>query len=172
MGHGIITVRGRFRMEDDSFFAEVINILVHGVTDGGSVALDKLYREQKDSLPNLDRIREQTEAGIDWLLAVLAPALRGSELFNPYQVQMLLAAYLHQVFGLPSGRIEAMPNRVGLDETEAIIIRLAALEDALSNSDIDGPYREFVVASSGGTIRMASRAPRFLAMSRVISRRA
>src|ERR1051325_7983667 len=42
---GVVSGRDRLRMGDDSLMAEMFSVIMKGVTDGGSTAIDRLYGE-------------------------------------------------------------------------------------------------------------------------------
>lgn len=169
--YSIISVRTMVRMDDDAFFAELVNLLTNGIVDSGAAALNTLYRKNTGEIPQ-DRYGEMIREYIDWLDTTLPMLLVNSPLGRPYQLQILFAAFVHQKYGaLPTGRLEHLPERRGLDNPEAIIQRLSSLAQAVESEDAIGPFSDFVEASSATTHRVKSRTVRFLTLSELIAAR-
>jgi hypothetical protein len=167
----IFSPRTMIRMDDDAFFAELVNLLVNGIVDGGAAALDTLYKKNQEEFPQEEEFSTIIKEAIDWMDKTLPSLLTDSPLGRPYQVQILFAAYVHQEHGLPPGRMKEMPERHGIGHSETIIERLSALAEAIDTEDLGGPHKAFVEASSGATIRFKSRSARFLAFNRAIAAR-
>jgi hypothetical protein len=167
--YGIIPTRGIVRMEDDAFFAELVAIILDGVRDGGSAALDRFYRAYRNDFPNADTVIERVEETIKWMDTHLAPILETTALSRAHQVQMLFAALAYQLYGIPEGRISSMPPRVGVGDLEEITDRLSMLAQAVDEDEVDGPHRDFVLASSRATTRMSSREVRFHVFSTAVT---
>ncbi len=161
--YDIVSVRTMVRMDDDAFFAELVNLLLNGIVDGGAKALDSLYRKNQEAFPRAESFRDKISDAITWMDKNLMQILTDTPLGRPYQVQMLFAAYIHHLYGLPQGRLTEIPERRELDSSDAILIRLGELAAAIESENVEGPHRAFVAASSGATIRVKSRSVRFLA---------
>jgi hypothetical protein len=172
--HDIVSTKRMLRMEDDIFFAELVNVLMTGIGDAGAAALDSLYKNNKGELPNAGEMANVISDWVTWMDRDLAVLLESTTLSRTYQLHMLFAAYAHQVAGIPPGRLEALPPRTGIAPTEQVVDRLAALVQAVETDDEDDrdeQYEEFVEASSGATTRFNTRKVRFLAYSDAISAR-
>jgi hypothetical protein len=169
--HGIVSTVTMVRMADDVFFAELVNVLFNGIDDSGAAALDKLYKTHVGDLPEGERFEKVIREFIDWLERSLTPLLSGTIFSKPYQLQMLFAAYVYQLYDLPKGRMDVLPKKRGIDDATEVIDRLSLLNEAVEADDEDGPFRPFVVASSKATTRFPSRSIRFLAFSDAIAAR-
>jgi hypothetical protein len=170
--YNIVTLETMVRMDDDVFFAELVNILMNGIVDGGAAGLDRLYRDNQAPLPESEEYRLIIIDSINWLDQTIAPLLSGV-LGRSYQLHMLVAAYVHQTHGLRPGRlleIAEMPERSGLGPAEQILQRLGELAEAVDNEDLEGPHKAFVEASTA-TTRWRTRTARFLAYNNAISAR-
>jgi hypothetical protein len=159
----IFTTKQRFRMADDVLVAEIFQVLLEGVRDGGSSKLDQLYRRQDDDTFNETmhkEVREKLDTTLRFLDGELHDAISG--VFSKhYHVLMLAAAYAHHVYVIPKGDLTGLPSRSRLATTQTILDRLAKIEDALSSEKPAIRYEEFVKAASSSTHRIASRRVRF-----------
>ncbi len=171
--YDIVSVQTMVRMEDDVFFAELLNILMNGIVDGGATALDRLYKNNQGELPESDDYRRIITEAISWMDGTIGPLLSGGPLGRSYQVHMLFAAYVHQTHGLKPGRlpeIAEMPEPRGLGRSEEVVQRISTLAEAVANEELEGPYRSFVEASTA-TTRFRSRTARFLAFNDALASR-
>lgn len=170
----LISTARLVRMEDDAFFAELVNVLVNGIDDGGAKALDSMYRrnlrEERGIFIRSSEFKRIIENTIEWSHINLEELLQGPTLSKPYQFFTFFAAYVHQTSGLPSGRLKVMPPKTGLDSVDMIRDRLSALSQAAASDDLNSPFRDFVEASSGATTRFAGRSERFLAYNNAIAK--
>lgn len=167
--YDIISTRTMVRMQDDVFFAELVNLFLNGVIDGGETALNRLYKNRQDAFPEAATIEKIIRDWVDWMDENVSSLLSDTVLARTYQLHMLFAAWAHQVHGIPQGRLVELPVRTGIDAQPAVIERLTGLAAAVETDSYTGPYREFVDASSGATTRFSSRKIRFLAFSNAIA---
>lgn len=167
----ILTPKTMVRMSDDAFFAELVNILKYGVGDGGAAALNVLYKNNQSSFPDELHFRSIIVGAVEWMAGNLADVIVDTLLRRPYQIQMLFAAYVHQTNGLPQGRLDELPSRVGIDELDRVLYRLGRLADALESEEPEAGLEPFVEASTGATTRLKSRSVRFAAFSSALARR-
>lgn len=169
--YNIFSTRQRFRMQDDAFFAELYGVLLEGVTDGGETRIKKLYDKQKDSVFTQE-VKAQTKQKLDDCLRfvdrLIGDAIRG-EFSKHYHLLMLVAAYAHHKYGIPKGGLAELPPRNEIASAEDILVRLTELEKALETDIPSGSYRDFIMASSSSTHRIASRKVRFQQFVRAMS---
>jgi hypothetical protein len=162
--HSVFSLRQRFRMADDTFFAEVASLFLNGVVDGGAPKLDALYKGQTDEVftPSA-RKKLLSEIGdvIAYLEKNYSDVLSGN-LSKHYQLLMIIAAVAYLRHDMPYGQIESPPARGALDEVSTIRNRLSELSLALDGAKVSKDLRRFVDASSGATNRIASRRIRFI----------
>jgi hypothetical protein len=162
--HGIFTTKQRFRMADDAFTAELFQLFIDGVVDGGAAKLNQLYRNQDDDTFTEavhKRVRERVDSALRFFDSEIPEAISGA-FAKHYQLLMLVAAYAFHKYGIPKGDLPRLPDRGKVAPSERIIDKLAKIESAL---DLERPpqrYAAFVKASSSSTQRIASRKVRFL----------
>lgn len=158
-------------MADDELMAQMLGTLLEGVMDGGQPAIDRLYRQYDDTVPDqvlkrLDRIIE--EMVVQDLILEGTPLIRGPHLL------MLFAAVAHALYGIPEGAIgsDDMPQRSkdALSNVMMTKANLGALAEVIEMDENDVPTRfyAFKYASAGTTQRMRSRKPRFLQLYRAL----
>jgi hypothetical protein len=88
---------------------------------------------------------------------------------KPYQLNTLVAAYVHIASGIPSGSLKRLPERGKLASSQTILDRLAKLESALVSGEPPARYRDFVEASKSKTTRLLPREVRFKEYLRTLS---
>jgi hypothetical protein len=162
--HGIFTTKQRFRMADDAFAAELFQLFIDGVVDGGAAKLNQLYRDQDDDTFTeavQKKVRERVDASLRFFDAEIPEAISGT-FARHYQLLMLVAAYAFHKYGIPDGDLSRLPARGNVAPREQIIDRLAKIEAALELEKPPPRYAAFVKASSASTQRIASRKVRFL----------
>lgn len=168
----VFSTKQRFRMADDALMAELFQLFLEGVSDGGAARLEKLYRDQDDDTFT-EKVHKATRNKVDECLAFVRDNLStalGGAFSKPYQLLMLVAAYAHHRFGIPSGDIDRMPARESLASAQKVLDRLAKLEDALDAEEPPPRYKKFVDASSSSTQRIASRKIRFFEFVKALAR--
>jgi hypothetical protein len=164
----ILSNRDIFRMGDDDLCAELVGVVSRGVSDGGSAAIEALYKAHRDGFSPGPQVQNTVLTTIKWLEESVGDLLGGPVLSRSPQFLLLFAAAGHQLVGIPEGKIAEMPPRGTLASPQKIRDRLAGLTEAVENKDETGPYREFVSASSKATTRMNSRGVRFLEFSKAL----
>lgn len=161
--HSIFTTKQRFRMADDVLMAEIFQLFIDGVSDGGAARLDQLYRDEDDDTFTEEvhkKIRQKIDATLRFLDEKLDAVFEG--VFSKhYHLLMLVAAYAHHTYGIPKGDLTQLPARAKLAAPQVILDRLAKLADALAVEEPPRRYQKFVDASSSSTQRIASRRIRF-----------
>lgn len=152
--YGVFSVRQRFRMDDDEFFAELTRLIVEGIGDGGSAKLDKFYKGMTDEEFGESR-QQSVEAILDEVISFLDRDLGvffKGPLGKHYQLYGLCAAYLHITGRIP--RRTDLPGNDTMLDNQAIQANLEALERELLD---DKGQTEFKKASSSSTQRIHSR---------------
>lgn len=151
--YGIFTIKQRFRMQDDEFFADLTRLVVEGIQDGGAEKITKFYQITSDMYFNEQKqrtVEDTIDQIINYLDTSLGPFLKGP-LGRHYQVHCLSAAMLHIQNKIP--RINGLPELNNLAQNDRIVNRLSQLE-----SDLDEERNtDFVKASSATTQRIATR---------------
>jgi hypothetical protein len=173
--YDVFTVQKRFRMADDVFMAEVYGVFLDGIRDGGDPYMKKLYDSQDDSVftPDIQKkVLARIKRSIDFLDGDLGDMLHGSHLSRHYHLLMLIAAYAHHSFGIPSGDLaDMMPPRGRLASARTICDRLTEFNEALARgNDAPKKFKEFVQASGQRPMRIASRRVRFPMMVKALAK--
>ena len=159
----VLTVRERVRMQDDSLTAEMIGVLLHGVTDGGQDKINKLYSECDAKFES--SLFTKLDVVLKFLADKLAADLVGTPVLRPAHLLMLFSALAAILEGIPIGDLtpaEAKhPKQLpkNLDHARNNLMLLASIID----SDAEPPrkFLEFWKASRATTQRIASRRVRF-----------
>lgn len=151
--YGIFTIKQRFRMQDDEFFAELVRLIIVGIQDGGAEKITKFYQATSDKDFDDQKqkyVEDVLNQIINYLDTELGKFLKGP-LGKHYQLYCLSAALLHIQNRIP--RNNALPEVNNLAEHDLMVTRLVQLEN-----DIDEEHRtEFVKASTASTQRIATR---------------
>jgi len=151
--YNVFTIKQRFRMADDEFFAEIARLVIDGVADGGSEKINKFYETTTDKIFN-DSMQKEVESTIDDLISFIENdigLLMKGHLGKHYQIYAICAAYLcvKGKIPLPKG-VDVKNSLLGIDD---IISNLGILEREID----DDTNSEFAKASSSSTQRIASR---------------
>lgn len=166
---GLVSARDRLRMGDDTLMAEMYQILLVGVSDGGAEKIDRLYSDYDESFPEKDRIRKQLNNTLEYVSANFADLISSSELRRGTQFLMLFAAFASQLVGIPQGQYDRKIPSVGLDDLDSVRSRLTEVAASLEDDGHSGKYAGLVAASKGSTQRIATRRVRFAAYLDVVT---
>ena len=169
----VVTVRNRVRLVHHELVAQLLGIILEGVTDGGQPKIDRLYEHYDSSVP------EDTEERFDQTCSYIVqhfPAVLDTKLGNGPHFMMVFAGVAHALFGLPQGDMRpefgGMPERDPNALSDVTVARsnLLALADVFDISGEDVPERlaGFKVAISGTTQRIRSRSVRFRTIYRAL----
>jgi len=151
--YNIFTLKQRFRMADDEFFAELTRLILHGIGDGGAEKLNKFYKDTTDSdFP--DSKQKTTEDTLDSIINFIDTQLgvfMQGILGKHYQIYAISAAYLILL------KIHTHPD-IAIKDTKLITTqRMRERFSALEREIDEGMPTIFTKASSSSTQRIASR---------------
>ena len=169
--YSIVGLRDRVRMADDQLMAEMLGVVLEGVTDGGQPRINGLYKRYDEDLPK-DAVKKLDKA-IRFCLNEMSPILHTGLSRGPHFL-MLFAAVSHALFEIPEGDVgEDMPDRHPevLKDLGSSLANLGLLADTLQSDDIDdtAPHlAAFKSASSTSTQRIRGRKVRFLTLYRAL----
>ena len=171
--HGVLPVRGRVRLLHHELVAQLLGILLEGVTDGGQPKISKLYERYDSSIPG--GTEERLDQVCSYIVNQFSGVLNG-KLGNGPHFMMLFAAVAHALFGIPKG--DMRPEHGGrpqmdpraLSDIPVANANLMALADLFDLSADEVPERltGFKVAIAGTTQRIRSRSVRFRTMFRAL----
>ena len=169
----VVTVRNRVRLLHHELVAQLLGVILDGVTDGGQPKIDKLYERYDAEIPDgaEDRFDQVCGYMVTHFPDVLKTKLGGSPHF-----MMLFAAVAHALFGIPVGNLGGtypeLPTRdtSALSDTSAAIANLLALADVfdLPGDEVPERFKGFKVSIAGTTQRIKSRSVRFLSLYRAL----
>ena len=169
----VVTVRSRVRLLHHELVAQLMGVVLEGVTDGGQPKIDRLYDRYDSSVPDC------TEERFDQVCAYIIenfPNVLATKLGNGPHFMILFAAVAHALFGIPEGDIKqehgSMPDRdprslTDLGVTNSNLMTLSDLFDA-SAEDVPERLTSFKVAIAGTTQRIRSRVVRFHTLFRAL----
>lgn len=161
--YGLLTVRERVRMLDDSLTAEMLGILLDGVTDGGQTKIDGLYRRH-DAIFEPDAVVDKLNAVLTYFVENFADQLTGTPLLSPPHFLMLFGALARVRVGIPQGelkgKLQTQENALSdLNQARENLLYLGSIID--SDNEPPSKYLDFWKASRSTTHRIASRRIRF-----------
>ena len=164
--YGVVTVRGRVRLLHHELVAQLLSVILDGVTDGGQTKINKIYERYDTHVP------KNTQAHFDkvckYIVGNFADVLTTKVGSGPH-FMMLFAAVAHALFGIPEGDMvgEFSPHpareRSALTDVAAATTNLLRLADIFDQPVEDVPdwLASFKVAIAGTTQRIRSRSVRF-----------
>ena len=169
----VVTVRSRVRLLHHELVAQLIGVIIEGVTDGGQPKIDKIYERYDSSVP--DCTEERFDQVCDYIIEQF-PNVLTTKLGNGPHFMILFAAVAHALFGIPEGDIRQehgpMPQMDprALTDLSVANANLMTLADVFDISGEDVPERLiiFKVAIAGTTQRIRSRAVRFQTIFRAL----
>ena len=169
----VVSVRNRVRLLHHELVAQLLGVILDGVTDGGQPKIDKLYERYDSVMPDYaeERLDQVCEYIVDHF-----PDVLGTKLGVGPHFMMLFAAVAHALFGIPvgdmGGQYPGLPTREPrvLSDNSAAIANILGLADVFEMSGDEVPARlaSFKVAIAGTTQRIKSRSVRFLALYRAL----
>lgn len=159
----VVGLRTRVRMGDDEFMAQMLGIVLEGVTDGGQPAIQRLYKTYDKALPH--DTEDKLDDAVSYIIKNFSE-VADTILARAPHFLMLFAAVAHARFGIPDGDMgSAMPRRDprALSDVVAARANLGELADVLDMDEEEIPKRfvPFRIASAGTTQRIRSRKIRF-----------
>ena len=173
--YNVVSIRSRLRMKDDELTAEMLGIILRGVSDGGQPNISNLYSGYDKDLPHeaVDLLDRTVQFILDNLSGVFATKLRGAPHFL-----MLFAAVAHALDGIPNGDmgtaddIPPLPKRDAgaLTNLDLVTTNFAKLVDVLKQrtNQVPEEFFAFRYASGGTTQRIRSRSQRFVTLYKAL----
>ena len=169
----VVSLRSRLRLLHHELVAQLLGIVLEGVTDGGQPKIDKLYEQYDASVP--DYAEERFDQVCDCILRDFSDVLL-TKLGSGPHFMMMFAAVAHAFFSIPEGDMggnqPAMPPRDPRVLTDIPIARENLLALARIFDTPAGKVRKdltgFKVAIAGTTQRIRSRSVRFSTIYRAL----
>ena len=169
----VVTVRSRVRLLHHELVAQLLGIVLEGVTDGGQPKINKLYERYDSSIPDdMEECFDQVcRYVVDWF-----PNILTTKLGNGPHFMMMFAAVAHALFGIPQGDMRQEHGGLPLRDPRVLsdigtansnLMGLADLFD-VSGEDVPERLAGFKFAIAGTTQRIRSRSVRFRTMFRAL----
>lgn len=126
---GVFSRQDVAQMKEVELTADLMGLLLNGITVRSKASIDGLYRRYDDGIPNRDRLVEQFEATFNKLEDVYGPEGSRSSLRR-----FRTTAWFYVAFAVASGQLGREPSAAeivrGMEQTE-LDIRADDAEDAL-----------------------------------------
>ena len=176
--YAIVNVRDSVRLRNTSVIAEMFMIIDHGFNDGGEIAIDKYYRDQKNQTDDhFSEIRKNVDLVIEEILKNTKNDFLNTTFYDAPNFLTLFAtvAFLHGF--VPTSRTtDEIENKRGAGiNWEIARNELAELAQAFDN-DIDQPtpsnqsrFATFISATKSTTHRISSRKIRLQTLVNILS---
>ena len=169
----VVSVRDRVRLLHHELVAQLLGIILDGVTDGGQPKINKLY-ERYDSVLRDDAV-QRFDLVCDYIVRNFSDVL-GTKLGSGPHFMMIFAAVAHALFGIPKGDMGGehfdLPDRDprSLSDAVAASTNLLSLADVfdLDPDDVPERLKSFKVAIAGTTQRIRSRSLRFVTIHQAL----
>ena len=169
----VVSLRNRLRLLHHELVAQLLGIVLEGVTDGGQPKIDKLYEQYDATIP--DFVEDRFDQVCDYILRAFSDVLL-TKLGSGPHFMMMFAAVAHTLFGLPEGDMGGdqppMPPRDPRALSDIPVARnnflaLATIFDIPADK-VPEHLTGFKVAIAGSTQRIRSRSIRFSTMYRAL----
>lgn len=161
VGFNILTNRQIMRMADAELIAEMVLSLELGVISTSPKLLHDLYQRFDEKFDKQDAYGHLIREFFDFVAQQLTE-LKDSYLMKSYTVHTLFCACVHNKIGLPDENNEIGLAPIGryCNDIDVAREQLRALSQAHESRDLEGEFKEYVLAVEGATTRKASRLKR------------
>ena len=169
----VVTVRNRVRLQHHELVAQLLGVLLDGVTDGGQPKIDKLYERYDEEVPG--DCEEQFDQVCTFIIENFSDVL-GTKLGSGPHFLMLFAAVAHALFGVPTGDMKdeypgpPTMDPLALSDPATAVQNLLLLADVfdMSADEVPDRLKSFKVSIAGTTQRIRSRSVRFLTLYKAL----
>ncbi len=161
VGFNILTNRQIVRMADAELIAEMVVSLEHGIISTSPKILSNLYSRFDETFDRETEYGSLIREFFDFVSQQLTE-FKDSYLMKSYTVHTLFCACVLNKVGLPDKDDELGLKPIGTfcNDIEAAKERLRALSLAHESHDLEGSFKEYVLAAEGATTRKPSRLTR------------
>ena len=171
--HRIVTVRNQVRMQHHELVAQLLGVLLDGVTDGGQPKIDRLYERYDAEVP--DGLDDKFDEVCTFMVAHFSEVF-GTKLGRGPHFLMLFAAVAHALVGIPEGDMKgdyrSPPHRdpLALSDPDTALQNLLLLADVfdMPSDEVPDRLKNFKISIAGTTQRIRSRSERFLTLYRAL----
>ncbi len=162
--YGILSLARRARMQDYQLVAEMCQILIQGVVNGGQPRIKKFYSDFDREDFNKEALKARFNDQIQFMTNLFGEAISGT-IARPPHFLMLFAATAFLKDGIERGEVGKEIDEIdvtGFAGKDEIISNLVYLGELISGEqDPTQELRKFVEKSSSSTQGIASRKVRF-----------
>lgn len=170
----ILTVRERVRMLDDSLAAEMIGVMLNGITHGGQVKIDALYKACDKTFDS--SVIKHVDATLKFVSEKVMDSIVGTPICSAPHFLMLFAAIASALFGIPTDpgvSLKTKPIGVkaieeNIENVHQNLLFLGSVIDRDAEPS-EAAFVEFWKASRATTHSIASRRVRFPLYLRAIT---
>lgn len=161
IGFNILTNRQIVRMADAELITEMVLSLEKGLISTSPKLLNDLYASNDANFPKEAEYGELIREFFEFLTQQLTD-FKDSYLMKSYAVHALFCACVHNRLGLPGANNEIGVAPIGRFYTDIDVAReqLRALSLAHESRDLEGAFKDYVLAAEGATTRKPSRIKR------------
>lgn len=169
VGFNILTNRQIVRMLDAELIADMVLSLESGIVSTSPALLTKLYSRYEEQFDKEQEYRDQIREFFEFINQQLTD-FKDSYLMKAYSVHTLFCAYVLNKVGLPDENNELGLMSIGRPYNDINVAReqLRALSFAHESTDIEGEFKEYVLAVRGATTRKPSRITRTLYLAKAL----
>ena len=161
VGFNILTNRQIVRMADAELIAEMVLSLDKGLISTSPTLLNKLYEDFDEQFDKEQEYGALIRDFFGFINQHLSD-FKDSFLMKAYTVHTLFCAYVLNKVGLPDSKNEIGLSKIGRPYNDIDVARehLRMLSFAHESHDLEGDFREYVLAVDGATTRKPSRTTR------------
>lgn len=161
VGFNILTNRQIVRMADAELIAEMVLSLEKGLISTSPKLLNDLYASNDENFPKEAEYGVLIREFFEFLIQQLTD-FKDSYLMKSYTIHALFCACVHNRIGLPDADDEIGVAPIGSFYTDIDAAReqLRALSLAHESHDLEGAFKDYVLAVEGATTRKPSRVKR------------
>lgn len=169
VGFNILTNRQIVRMADAELIAEMVLSLEFGVISTSPTLLNKLYDRYDEVFDKEQEYESLIKEFFEFITQQLTD-FKESYLMKSYTVHTLFCAYVLNKIGLPDEKGELGLQSIGRAYNNLDVAReqLRALSFAHESRDLEGDFKDYVLAVEGATTRKPSRLVRTVYLAKAL----
>jgi len=164
---GVLTQKQVIRMADAELIAEVCQLVLTGIVNKSDTTLTRLYRDNDSQFAQNILCEERVRQVLNFIRENLGE-FANTFLFKSYVFYSLCAALFYNKWGAPAIDGALPPQSTFWQNPRIAKDGLTTLSTAHEVQDVDGPYREYVEASTSTTHRVFQRTTRARWLHRAI----
>lgn len=157
---GVFSESQLARMEDAKFISDLCLTFMNGIESASEAKLNTLYKSKEHAFPEHEECLSRLKQIFDIIL--LWKQIHDGPLMKKYNLFTLALAITHWLKPLDCLQpvFHVAEQQAGF-VNEVVLTNLSALASAQEEEQLDGPFKEFVIAASKTTDRKKPREDRF-----------